>query len=212
MTTKVTILCSRKNQECYKLKRLATHIPEGIKAVKKIVDGKLAAFPYIKSNIIDSHLVKNHFKGHELWFTMTIYAARRRWKRFLQTCKMDASWAGKEKRPKGNQGVILLPKCRQMVIWELVIKADKAEAKELITEYGVYRRNIKELPQAVQEDWEHTKPTNYTKKSILNHFYLRDEEIEAKKLYRQGKIREAMEITRSLFHLPPSTGGGLHYK
>ena len=176
------------------------------------MDGRLAALPYVKGNIIDSKLVENHFHGQELWFTVTVYITRKRWKRFLQMCKTDASQTGAEKRATGNQGVFLFAKTHAVALWELIIKEDKATAKELIADYDVYRRNIKQLPAPVQKDWASTKPTRYTKKAILNHYYLRDEEITAEKEYRQGNIREAMDIMRDLFHLAPSTGGGIHYK
>ena len=203
---------SRLSKKGKHLKQLAITVPDGVHKVKKFIAGKLAALPYTKGYIVDSKLIQEYFHGQELWFTVTVYITRKRWKRFLQACKTSASHAGEERRPKGNQGIILHAKAQPYAMWELVTKADKVEAKELITEYDVYRRNLKDLPTLVQDDWKSIKPTRYTKKSILNHLYLRAEEAEAEKEYRDRNIRKAMELMRSLFHLLPSTGGGIHYK
>ena len=211
-TQKATLARSRMNHHNTILKRLSSKIPMEVKQVKKFVDGKIAAQPYVSGYVTDSKLVDNHFKGHKLWFTCTVYLARKRWKRFLQACKFSATRTGQERREKGFQGVRLLSKAKNYTMWELSTKDDKKKAKDLIADYDFYRKNVKELPHELQEDWKTAKPTGYTKKAVLNHFNLRPEEVDAEIDYRNGNVQLAMEKMRALFYLAPSTGGGVHYK
>ena len=97
-------------------------------------------------------------------------------------------------------------------MWELSTKDDKKKAKDLIADYNFYRKNVKELPHELQEDYQKTKPTGHTKKAVLNQFNLRPEEVDVEINYRNGNVQMAMEKMRALFYLAPSTGWGIHYK
>ena len=192
-TQKATLARSRMHHHNNSLKSLSSKIPMEVKQVKKFVDGKIAAQPYVRGYVTDSKLVDKHFKGHELWFTCTVYVARKRWKRFLQACKFSATRTGQERRERGFQGVRLLSKATNYTMWELSTKDDKKKAKDLIADYDFYRKNVKNLPRELQEVWQKTKPTGYTKKAVLNHFNLRPEEVDAEVDYRNGNVQLAME-------------------
>ena len=84
---KVRILQSCMSEQKAEQKRLGTKIPKSVRQVKKIVNSKYCALPYIKGHVLDSKLVKEEFHGHQLWFTISVYMAQKCWWRFLQTCK-----------------------------------------------------------------------------------------------------------------------------
>ena len=181
-----------------------------MRQVKKIVDSKYIALPYIKGHVLDSKLIKEQFHGHHLWFTISVYVARKRWRRFLQMCKHDATRKGDGRR-QGNQGTILLSKAKPYAIFELMTKEDKLEAKRLIEEYTFYKKNLANLPRVLSKDWQGIVPCKATTKRVLNHLTLRSEEVQAEKEYRKGNVKSAMEIMRKLFFLRASSGGGVHY-
>ena len=211
-TNKVSIIRSRMQKRNIDIKRLSTKIPQKVQQVKRIADSKFSALPFIKGDIIDSKLVEKEFSGHKLWFNVSVWVARKRWKRFQQTCKVTVTMQGVEARPKGNQGTLLFSRARKHAMWELMIREDKVEAKELIIDYDFYKKNLADMPPALSQEWKAIKPRKETAKCLLNHMTLRQEEIEAKTNYREGRVKEAMEIMRKLFYLPASTGGGVHYK
>ena len=110
-TQRVKILQSHMSERKAEQKRLGTKIPESVRQVKKIADSKYFALPYIKGHVLDSKLIKEQFHGHHFWFTISVYVTRKRWHRFLQTCKHEATRKG-DGCPKGNQGTILLSKAK----------------------------------------------------------------------------------------------------
>ena len=202
---------SRMSEQKAEQKRLGTKIPESVQQVKKIVDSKYWALPYIKGHVLNSKLVKEQFHGHQLWFTISVYVAQKHWWRFLQTCKHYVTRKG-DGCPKGNKRTILLFKARPYAIFELITKDDKIEAKRLIEEYNFYKKNLADLPSVLSQDWQSIVPCKATAKRLLNHFTLHKEEVEAEQEYKNGNVKTMMEMMRKLFYLPSSSGGGVHYK
>ena len=59
------------------LKRTVTKGPQEVHTVIQIVDSETSAVPYIKEYTISSKLVDMHFKGHQHWFDLSVYIARK---------------------------------------------------------------------------------------------------------------------------------------
>ena len=153
------------------------------------VKSKLEAMPYVSTNVIDWNYITEHFAGDKLWFSLSVWIAKCRWKCWNQEGRYLSN---NTHNPTYLQNAIHPPEI--LVNTKLVTKHDSNKAKALLI---TYRQFLTEITPAQRRVWDQIVPKKGKKNAYVpNSVWASAEQLEWQQRYAQhGDSSEPIETS-----------------
>ena len=105
------------------------------------------AVPYISQTTVDWSHIDQHYEGDRKWFSITVYVAKRKWRRFMAADRYQEMKEGRKE--KGHATLAKHDYCnrkysRGIPNMQAVSDTDKEVVKALICEYREWQQNMDE--------------------------------------------------------------------
>ena len=191
------IMCEWRRQQCRKAAEQHAFITPALRSTHAFVKSNLQAIPFVSPHVIDWNHITNHYQGDKLWFSLAVWMAKCRWRR----------WDKEGCSPRANKHhpTYLLTTHEPLQILvntKLVTPHDIQKAKTLLTSYRQFTKTITPEQQII---WDAVEPKKGKKNAYIpNSVWVSKEQMERQQCYiTYGNASEPEETFKNIQYKYP---------